>query len=383
MSGEGGSQLVPEGDWTPVWLLPNLDVEQAIETEHAMLAGRSDERVLGEADRQPAFGTILGMFHDEFGVPVDPSVIMLKTGAPKSVFTVAAVASLRDIACICAVPAAHARVIRARRSGGIQFSDAFDPYPWMLSGGSDGYVQAMTPAVHGVHQLQKLRPQTPPATGERSLRRRDLDDALLPTLLDRWEAFYARCDDDVRHRRLFRALDMARAAARMPGGSDATMFDQGRAVALWISAFEILAHDGHVDLKSVIDLLARVKWDHKRLRAADRSIRYKGALSTNGAGELYKRLYDARNAFLHGNPVSIETLGLPSGRHALQFAAPLFGLALIGYLELSGADEIPVTRPGETEYEAYLANRAVARTRSRRLMEDAVALADEASVPDR
>jgi hypothetical protein len=61
-------------------------------------------------------------------------------------------------------------------------------------------------------------------------------------------------------RRLFRALEMARAASKMPGGSDATEYNVGRAVALWVSGFEILAHDGHrADFERVLSLLGSVQ----------------------------------------------------------------------------------------------------------------------------
>jgi hypothetical protein len=49
----------------------------------------------------------------------------------------------------------------------------------------------------------------------------------------------------------------------------------------------------------------------------------------NLAGVIYERLYRARNDFLHGNPVTDETLRLERCRQsALHFAAPLFRLAL-------------------------------------------------------
>jgi hypothetical protein len=44
-------------------------------------------------------------------------------------------------------------------------------------------------------------------------------------------------EESVEDPRLFRALDMARAAAKTPGGIDASEHDAGRAIALWVSAF--------------------------------------------------------------------------------------------------------------------------------------------------
>ena len=79
---------------------------------------------------------------------------------------------------------------------------------------------------------------------------------------------------------------------------------------------------------------------------------------TNLAGELYRRLYDARNAFLHGNPLTDETLTLGNGKPILPYAGPLFRMALTAYLSLkfpelpSGADETAMGRyvPGRMEF---------------------------------
>jgi hypothetical protein len=68
-------------------------------------------------------------------------------------------------------------------------------------------------------------------------------------------------EEGVEDRRLFRAIDMARAASKTPGGADASEHDAGRSAALWVSAFEILTHDGNkADLKGVLSQLNSVQW---------------------------------------------------------------------------------------------------------------------------
>ena len=63
---------------------------------------------------------------------------------------------------------------------------------------------------------------------------------------------------------------------RCRAGSDATEHHAGRAVALWVSAFEILAHDGRrAELKSVLSLLAGSSWLTLKLRALDREVNYR------------------------------------------------------------------------------------------------------------
>jgi hypothetical protein len=107
---------------------------------------------------------------------------------------------------------------------------------------------------------------------------------------------------------------------------------------MWISAFEILVHDGKsADLEGVLSLLNQSRWLRKELKAQDRVVVHrKKSIRTNRAGTLYKRLYDVRNAFVHGNSVTVDTLKeqVNCGKSVLWFAAPLFRLALTAFLDL-------------------------------------------------
>lgn len=181
--------------------------------------------------------------------------------------------------------------------------------------------------------------------------------------------------DTMEDRRLFRSINMARTASRMPGGSDATFYDAGRAVALWVSAFEILAHDGRADLTRVLRLLARAQWNSSRLTPQDHVVRHRGhSLQTNIAGTIYEALYRARNDFLHGEPVTPATLRLTKcQRSALLFAAPLFRVALSAYLDL-GSDENTVLSDAAS-YGPHIARR-MNFDRHRRIAEDALLIAD-------
>jgi hypothetical protein len=130
---------------------------------------------------------------------------------------------------------------------------------------------------------------------------------------------------------------MARAASKTPGGTDASEHDAGRAVALWVSAFEILAHDGmRADLVRVLSLFNQPRWLREELKVQDREVvHWKKTIQTNSAGALYKCLYDVRNAFLHGEAVTPKTLKLETCQQSvLFFAAPLFRLALTAFLDL-------------------------------------------------
>ena len=150
---------------------------------------------------------------------------------------------------------------------------------------------------------------------------------------------------------------MARAASKPPGGVDASEFDAGRSVSLWVRAFETLAHDErYSDFGQVIALLNRVEWLRPTLKTPDRDVSHKGnPVRTNLAGELYRRFHYARTKFLHGDPLTDETLTLGNGKSILPYAGPLFRMALTAYFSLT-FPELP-SDADETAMGRYVAER--------------------------
>jgi hypothetical protein len=344
--GQSGPQAADEATapgWTPVWAMPNVTLDAPIEASHAALVPSNDERLVALALQKPALMAFLSAFRDEFGNQISPTIGLVREDARKSVLTVTAFGGFRDAVCISAVITGQTRTAQWGHSQGILHSDAFDVYPWFPSPQWNGHIAAFTPALSGQHMVDELRPQSAPALGRRFLTAHHLDKPLLDALVARWERCFATGDESVEDRRLFRALDMARAASKIPGGSDASEHDVGRAVALWVSAFEILAHDGKQShLGRVLALLAKVEWLRPELKEPDREVRAGGGIvRTNLAGGIYKRLNKVRNDFLHGNRVDGETLKLEKGKSVLLFAAPLFRLALTAYLNLRFVTEFP------------------------------------------
>lgn len=363
-------------DWLPIWALPNLMVDEPVETTFVALVPVEDERVGRACGRFVGLERFLGAFKDEFGGEIDPSLIMIRSDAPDRVRTVSAVASFRDAICISVLPLSHARKLKSGFSLDVQFSDAFDAYPWALRDEGETHIVARTSAVLAIHDVTELQAQCAPALGARRLTQHDIDEVLLDALLKRWGGLYVGAEDPV-NLRLFRSLDMARAAARMPGGTDATIFDRGRAIGLWVSAFETLAYDDGADVRRVIGLLRRAPWYHRELRDPDRTLRAK-RLPTNVDGDIYGRLLHLRNQFLHGNPVTPDDLALPMGREALRFAAPLFRLALTSYLDLRFGEPAFDALADPVGYGAYFA-RFVHHHGTQETIEDAILLADNPS----
>jgi hypothetical protein len=142
---------------------------------------------------------------------------------------------------------------------------------------------------------------------------------------------------------------MANQAARMPAKQETSTYDVGRAIALWVSAFEILVHpgdDGRSNMERVIECLDQVNWlesnTRRRLyrkRPSKSGSKRHRAVETSRerlASWLYRRVHSTRNDFLHGNPLTGRELVIPQSKRPLwQFAAPLYRLALTGFLGLA------------------------------------------------
>jgi hypothetical protein len=103
----------------------------------------------------------------------------------------------------------------------------------------------------------------------------DTDIPLAKAFLERWVTRFPQASTAWSDRALFRSLNMANEAARMPALVASTFYDVGRTLALWVSAFEILAHPGgsrHSNFTTVSDIIEKVKWLDPELGAAVHNI---------------------------------------------------------------------------------------------------------------
>jgi hypothetical protein len=98
------------------------------------------------------------------------------------------------------------------------------------------------------------------------LDRRDVDILLMAELLKRWERCFANDSPSIEDERLFRSLNMANAAAMLPAGADAKLYDIVRSVALWASAFEILYPAKKEAYKGIYAALNSISWNNSAFR---------------------------------------------------------------------------------------------------------------------
>jgi hypothetical protein len=335
--------------WVAIWPVPNLNLSSSIVRGDLGLFHMEDTRLARLPGQKDALDQLLGRFTDEFGSQIRPGVMAFREGAPEKVLTTEGMSGFRDAICISALTRSHGLFLRRGQNLESCYSDAFDFYPWHLAknfvDGEHIRLVADTPGMLGLHRLEYLKPQGSPAFSRRDFRSSDCDQPLLAALLEAWDRRFTAGVDDANERRLFRSLDMARSAMRMPGGPDTSIHHVGRAVSLWVSAFEILAHDGWSSPKKVVGLLSRAKLHLDGLAKAHHSVSFGTQKAEVGlCGALYVRLNQARNHFSHGNDIPDDALHFVEGGHnLLHYCAPLYRIALTAYLGLEFGRPMPDT----------------------------------------
>ena len=339
-----------------MFALPHIDVQEPIEVDGVAVVTLRDQRLKVLAKKHRRFAMYMRRFKTEFGQQIWPSVLIRKVSSPEQYRSAEALAGFRDAIAISVIPYSWALALRFENTFGIRYANWFSFYPWMVDAKYDGLVmQSM--AQLGYHEVKALKAQTAAGFSYQPLSERMIDKPLLNALLERWEERFKTDTPSRENVALFRALNMALSAAMLPGNVEVTIYDIGKAIALWVSAFEILAHPGRVvGYRQVYELLEKAKWNLSECcETRYEPYGYKqGKPKRSLAVWLYGELNRARNDFLHGNSISGHRLIVPPGKQALHlYAAPLFRMALTAFLKLT-MDRRP---PGEneTDYEAYLA----------------------------
>lgn len=332
--------------WTPIWVLPNIELDVSVESDNFALVPFTDKRVRRMKRQYPEFRKFMMRFTDTFKNRIHPTLILRREDASDRLKTGEAAASFRDLLVASMVPYAQSRNIIYDNTGNrVAYSSYFWVYPWMIDRKYRDII-ALTPTMTAVHEARAFKGQSSPDLFPVRVMRSDFDEPMLQELLQRWMARYNVANPAWENIALFRSLNMANQASLFPGGVDATIHDFGRIISLWISAFEILVHpggDGKANLGKVFALLERVPWIDKKCgyRWFETGINEK-SVRRNLACWIYKKLYRCRNNFLHGNPVKISNLKIrESGRSLASFAATLYRLGLTSFLDLSWKEQLP------------------------------------------
>jgi len=354
----------PSG-WTLARILPSLDVRDAVEGKWIALVSTSDERVRSLASKHPNFRTFIGRFSDQFGGRLRPGILLLNEQAPPTVKTAEALAGFRDLIVMAYVLRARAIKLGSKVSIGPAFSDPFSFYPWNLDKNFEDLI-ASNAAQLAVQEVKVFRGQCLPGIGNVQISHVEIDQPLFHALEAKWRQRFALGSVDENDIALFRSLNTANHACMVPSPTNDGFYDVGRLVALWVSAFEILAHpSGQDDVKPhhVMDMMDRAPW----IESGSKRKFFKAHASTKPpskpirrrtlASWIYAELYKARCRFLHGSPVKQEDLLLPLSKKPLfLFPGPLFRMALASKMQLTFPKPLPSSHDA-TRFGQWIAER--------------------------
>ncbi len=323
-----------ERKWDIIYVLPNISLQQTFETSCVALVPFQDERVRQIEATSAECSKVLNSFFDHSKRKVEPSVLLIAKDASPTVMSEEALVSFRNAVSMAIIIKSWASVVPKGNVMSPLFSDFFDFYPIAI--GHQGFVTS-TPAVNALYSTDSPFIGTVSPYLPRLLTiKHDVDDIILKAMLKVWEHRFVQPATDTRFSRvLFRSLEMAYHATSTPIKNESSLFDYGVNLALWVSAFEILAHPGkgRVDLGKVISQLSNFQWKHKSLtmrRYRVMTYRKKGKIireNGNFSQVVYKNLYDARNSFLHGNAVNNKVLHVRGDKKSL----PLYAVIPIIY----------------------------------------------------
>ena len=352
-------------NWTPAALLPNLHARKPVNGRAVALVPSDDPRILAFCGVHQKLKELLSRFTDAFGLPLDPMVLIVHDDALPKLAAVEPLASFRDLIALSVIPFARSLSIVYGGKGRdrIYYSNSFWFYPWMLAKDNQ-HLTMSTPAVQAFHVVEEFCGQSSPELPTMELA--EIDEPLFQILLKRWERYYLgshhRREDSV----LFRSLNMAVQAAQLPGGIDVTLYDIGRTIALWVSACEILAHTPPAGsgVRQVYALFDQISFVEPTVR--ERRYKAKGRRPDRATLPcwIYGKIYQARNDFLHGNPVRKDRLNFTGAETSLFWVAPcVYRLALTGFLKLSPME----ARPGQFYTDPqHMMERALMRARKRK-----------------
>lgn len=335
-------------EWKPLVVMPNADVRRSLECEFAAIVPPDDARIAQLCADHPTFQQFLYKFSGQFGEQIWPSIILLKHDAPQSFRTAEAVTAFRDILSMAVVPLARARRLRYKQANPLIFSTPFQLYPWMIDAKFEDVILTNPAQLHA-HLLNEFSGQSFPEQSQVSILERDIDLPLCGELVSRWVVRYSGAQIEWKEKALFRCLNMANEAASIHALTAATFYDVGRSLALWVSAFEILAHpggNGQSNFWTVCALLESVNWIDGQLSQLAYEIPGNPPQQKQLAIWICKQLYNLRNDFLHGNDVDGPNLQL-KGNVIVDYAPCIFRMALTGFLDLKFKGKMPSVNDSE------------------------------------
>ncbi len=323
--------------WHLAALLHNLPLNSPVGNKYIAVVPSDDIRIAHLAE-QDGFRHLVNSFSDQFGREVRPSLLIAHDRVPKKIDPIIAFRNILAVSAIC-----HAWenfLANGSQLEYFKYADYFDLYPYSLSKNGDVLI-VHSPSILGLDEVNEFRGQTTPEIGTARSSDHFYDDQLFSALLQKWtDRYIKRSKYSWSTEVLFRSLEMAYRASVIPYQNRASINDYGAHLALWVSSHEILARPESENARpdKVLALLTKATFDSARLRATwYRVFSGKNRRPASLVEKLYMDMHNARNDFLHGNPITLKSV-FPSkktNRSPLtSFAPVVYKCALYSFLNL-------------------------------------------------
>jgi hypothetical protein len=338
-------------DWIFISVFHNLSISKRVESKYVIITSHDDHLTQAIRDRSPAFSQFVDNFKDQFGRPFAPSLFFLHKNVKPDL---EAIISFRNLFTISSIVQSWEKFLcldaQSTQLDYYKFSNYFDLYAYSLSKNEKNII-ANTPFFGNLDEPDKFQGQCSPEIAKAYPTSNFYDSVLFKALSKEWEKYFvSRKRKEWKSRSLFRSLEMAFRATGIPFENKGTIHDYGANIALWISAFEILVHpeNGNINIVKVLDFLGNIHFKTKELNYK----KYRRRKDKNKNEQLnliqktYFEMYNARNQFLHGNPVKSSDLfpGQNSKYNSFTAIAPvLYKCALYHFLGLLELDSNKLT----------------------------------------
>jgi hypothetical protein len=332
--------------WNLLCVLPNINGQKGwrepVEADFLAIVPRDDERVSHLGNKSAATDALLANFHDAFGNPCQPTPVLIRSDHNGGRLSADALLSFRNAVALPAVVMAWIAYLNNPLSavGGTRWSDYFDIYPWSPTKPT-GELGAFGPEVHAdLQDPASFQGQPSPALFASDLICPTSDRHLRDLLLQHWKRRFSQHQDDSHLQRLYRSLEVAYEAARVPFEAHFRVLDIGIRLSLWVSAIEILWNPRVPGPMEVLSKIDDVQYALPELGRRDSCL-----LNRNGKPNdkkavtlpqlLYRDLCHLRNDFLHGNqvePSQVFGFGCPDRPQYLSLAPLLWRIFVMKFM---------------------------------------------------
>lgn len=341
-----------------VMTIPSVDFAKHVTINDLILLGSSDKRYKDLKAKNPVLRQYLDSFRTPFGRKVNPSIIVRDERLAK--VDASHLCAFRNAIAIACVVGSRVCSCIQNQSTGFFCTDLFDFHPVSVSNDGTDLI-ARTPFENSAWcNTNDFTGQTTLAVIYPENIQPAFDDELLLALLNVVERKPGTRDEKSFKTRIVRSMEMVFYALKSPLANLREPVDFGIQTALWVSAFEILAnpHNAGVRFKDISEMIKSVPWKDKKLRVKNRAAvgAFKGKKTTLPV-QIYGRLYQTRNAYMHGNAISKGQYEFRKRKKwgKLFFQAPaLYRCVIMHYLNSRGFGKLLTASQEHILYEQVL-----------------------------